>query len=189
MILAMAAQRVTPPPLRRLILCLALLTVALVAPPARASADALTLRGLHFVASEGSHNTLVLRADVAHINPARARAKLQAVHARLGANAPGAQPSSRAPAVGGLEFHCAHGEFDFETRNISATGAVRGATHDGRRFETERLRYDAARARIAGDAPIVVYESAGVFEGTGFEYFIAEDKFLLRDARLRGRAP
>ncbi len=159
------------------------LALALGGTAAAAVSSELRLQGLTFVSSAGDHNELVLRAERSVLPPSGERVELEGVHARLGSLAPGGASG------GGLELRCARGVFDLESRNFSASGAVRGAISDGRRFETERLRYHASEGRVTGDARVFVVEPGGRFEGSSFEYLLREDDFQLRDARLLPHEP
>lgn len=181
MILAMSSP---PLPSRRLLAAVLglLLTVGLpVAAQDEANIEAveLVLHGMTYVVSEGSANELVVEAEVAVVHPGTDTADLETVHALMGSKAPQGVPG------GGLEMRCERGAFDLASRDFVATGNVRGVTADGRRFKTDKLHFDAARSRVFTDSYVVIRDRGGVFEGTGFEYFVREDRFRLQGARVR----
>ena len=163
---------------------LALALVLPVAGPAQDDAAniegaTLVLRDMMYVVSDGSRNELLVEAATALVWPAKDEARLQQVHARMGSKAPGGVPG------GGLEKRCERGTFDLQTRDFVATGNVRGVTADGRRFKTDKLRYRAADGLVWSDSAVVLRDRGALIEGTGFEYLVREDRFKLRDARIR----
>jgi LPS export ABC transporter protein LptC len=132
-----------------------------------------------YVVSDGSRNEIVVEAATAEVKPAEDEAQLHEVRARMGSKAPQGVPG------GGMEMRCDRGIFDLETRDFVATGNVRGVTSDGRRFRTERLRYRARDGLVWSESAVVLRDSGAVLEGTGFEYRVRQDRFKLRDARIR----
>lgn len=143
----------------------------------------LLITGMQYIASSEGHNEWVVSAASARLLPDGERAELEQVHARIGAAAPGGA------AGGGLTLRCDTGFFDLSARDFRAEGNVRGETLDGRRIDTERLAYDASRQRVFGDAPVVIEDDSGQLQGTGFEYFVREDRFQLREARVSRERP
>jgi hypothetical protein len=69
---------------------------------------------------------------------------------------------------GRLELSCEHGQLDLQKGDFVGVGRVRGTTPDGRRFETERLRYDHEAGRVTTDAPVVIRDKSGTLRGGGF---------------------
>ena len=56
---------------------------------------------------------------------------------------------------------------------------MRGKTPDGRRFETERLRYDHAAGLVTTDAPVVIRDGGSALRGGGFRYQVREGRLKL----------
>src|SRR5262245_48348570 len=137
-------------------------------------ADALSLEGMTFVASAGAQNDAIIEAGRAVFGRSERVARLNRVHARVG-KAAGAESQT----AGGLELECDRGDYDLASGDLTAEGAVRGVTEDGRRFETERLVYRRATGRVSSRSPVVIHDSFGTARGTGFEYFVRENRFRL----------
>ena len=66
-----------------------------------------------------------------------------------------------------------------------ATGNVRGVTADGRRFKTDTLHYRASDGLVWSDSAVVLRDRGALLDGTGFEYHVRQDRFQLRNARIR----
>ncbi len=134
---------------------------------------ALDLGGMTYESSHGPINEVVLDADEARIEPDADVAHLRTVHAVLAAAVAGAQ------GRGGLDMTCEKGTVDLETGDFIAEGDVRGTTGDGRRFRTERLRYDHDKALVTTEAPVSIRDQAGTYAGGGFRYWVRENRFQL----------
>lgn len=137
----------------------------------------LVLTGMTYVASIGPTNDVVLDADRAHVPSPGAEAHLEGVRARFGTKAPGGPTSG---ASGGLDMVCDRGVFDLDTSDFIAQGNVRGTTADGRRFETEALRYSHEKGLVSTDHPVVIRDDSGTYRGGGFDYYVRDDRFRLR---------
>lgn len=154
----------------RVLACVAGMGLAL---PALANERALDLGGMTYVSSKGRVNEVVLDADDARIEPEKDVAHLRSVHAVLAAAAVGAT------GRGGLDMTCERGTVDLDSGDFIAEGDVRGTTGDGRRFRTERLRYDHAQGLVTTDAPVSIRDQAGTYRGGGFRYWVRENRFQL----------
>ncbi len=133
----------------------------------------LSVVGMTYVASNGARNEVIVEAERAEIGRGERVAHLQDVHARVGSFAAAGAPE------GGLELRCERGSFDLDAGDLTAEGKVRGTTADGRRFETERLRYRRATGRVTTEAPVVIRDGFGTLRGAGFEYWVKENRFRL----------
>jgi LPS export ABC transporter protein LptC len=131
--------------------------------------QALDLESLTYVDSEGSKSGLVLQARSAHVEPQVRRATLRAVALRL------ATQDGR----GALDLTCDRGSLDLASGSFVGDGRVRGRTPDGRRFETERLRYDHGAALVTTDTPVVIRDAGGTLRGGGFRYQVREGRLKL----------
>jgi len=153
---------------------LLLLTALAAAFPARAVPEAdlpqtLDLTGLTYVDSQGSRSGVVLQAEEARVLPQREQVLMRAVGMRL----------ATADAKGELQMSCDHGELDLQSGSFVGVGTVRGRTPDGRRFETERLRYDHDAGLVTTDAPVVIRDGTGTLRGGGFRYQVREGRLKL----------
>lgn len=177
-----------PGPRRARAFSLIALTVLLAGAPGAAQdppgllPSELVLTGMTWLSSENGVNELVVSAARAQMQSGTELARLSGVHARMGSLAGGA-------AEGGMSLRCAAGSFDLQSRDFEASGAVRGATADGRRFRTESLSYRAAEGRAFGEGRVSLRDSTGAYEGDGFEFWVRENRFVLRNARVRQAAP
>lgn len=177
-----------PGPRRARAFSLIALTVLLAGAPVAAQdppgllPSELVLTGMTWLSSENGVNELVVSAARAQMQSGTELARLSGVHARMGSLAGGV-------AEGGMSLRCAAGRFDLQSRDFEASGAVRGATADGRRFRTERLSYRAAEGRAFGEGRVALRDSTGAYEGDGFEFWVRENRFVLRNARVRQAAP
>jgi len=143
----------------------------------------LVLTGMTWISSEDGVNELVVSAARAQMQSGAELARLWEVNARMGSLAPGGA------AGGGMALRCESGRFDLRSRDFEASGAVRGATADGRRFRTERLSYRAAEGRAFGETRVFLRDDSGAYEGDGFEFWVRENRFVLRNARVRQAPP
>jgi len=129
----------------------------------------LDLTELTYVDSQGSRSGVVLQAEEARVLPQREQVLMRAVGLRL----------ATADASGELRMSCDHGELDLQSGSFVGVGTVRGSTPDGRRFETERLRYDHEAGLVTTDAPVVIRDGAGTLRGGGFRYVVREGHLKL----------
>jgi len=127
------------------------------------------LFGMTYVASAESRNVLVLDARQARVAPASRVATLLGVHARL---------SSR-DGRGGMQLRCDRGTFTLGRGDFVAEGNVRGTTVDGRRFRTERLRYQNDTGIVSTELPVQIEDETGTYRGGGFIYYLREDRFRM----------
>jgi LPS export ABC transporter protein LptC len=141
--------------------------------PGALDAD-LTVDGMTFVSSAGSHNDAIVEAARAQVGRADRKAHLSDVHARVGKAA-----GARTGTEGGLELRCERASFDLDTGDLTAEGNVTGVTADGRRFETERVIYKRDSGRVSTQAPVVIRDAFGTIRGAGFEYWVRENRFRL----------
>jgi LPS export ABC transporter protein LptC len=128
----------------------------------------LSLRGMTYVVSEKDRNAVVLDADSARILPEQELAHMEKVHMRLSS-----------PGEGALDMTCERGTFEMGSGDFLAEGDVQGTTGDGRRFRTERLRYQHQRGLVATNDPVVIRDAAGTYRGGGFRYMVKENRFRL----------
>jgi LPS export ABC transporter protein LptC len=137
-----------------------------VAPPA------LELEGITFVSTEGVENQVVLTAERARVETDGRVAHLENVHVLLASD-------RRIP---GLDMRCDRGTVDIETSDFEAHGKVRGTTGDGRRFRTSRLHYANGPGLVSTDSKVVIEDETGTYSGSGFRYFVRENRFRLNGA-------
>jgi LPS export ABC transporter protein LptC len=167
-----------PPRALAIALAFALPLAASAAAPATEGLAALeadlTVDGMTFVSSTGSQNDAIVEAVRATVGRADRTADLTDVHARIGKAA-----GARTGAEGGLELRCQRASFDLDTGDLTAEGDVSGVTADGRRFETERVRYERDVGRVSTHAPVVIRDAFGTIRGAGFEYWVRENRFRL----------
>jgi len=154
--------------------CATLLAAALAAGSA-AAADVrdlpqqLDLTQLVYVDSDGKRRGVVLEAQEARVMPRTEQVVLRAVQLQL------ATSDDR----GRLRLECEHGQLDLKHGDFVGVGHVRGQTPDGRRFETERLRYDHEAGLVTTDAPVVIRDKSGTLRGGGFLYQVREGRLKL----------
>ena len=130
----------------------------------------LHVKGMTFVASEGSENEIMLRAERARFYPARQVADLEDVHVTV---APG-------PGRTGFEMRCEKGRLNLATQSFVAEGRVAGTIEGGRRFEARWVAYDDEKRVLYTDEPVVIVERGGSYRGGGFRYFVDEQRFRLQ---------
>ncbi len=140
---------------------------------AEAGERVLDLGGMTYVSSHGKFNEVVLDAETAKIEPDADLAHLLDVHAILASAVAGVR------GRGGLDMTCERGTIDLDTGDFIAEGDVRGTTGDGRRFRTEKLRYDHAKGVVTTQSPVSIRDRAGTYRGGGFRYWIRENRFQL----------
>ncbi len=150
-----------------------LLGLLLASVPSGAVERTLDLGDMTYVSSRGPVNEVVLDADSARIDPGANVAHLVGVHAVLAS----AETGSR--GRGGLDMTCERGTVDLSTGDFVAEGDVRGTTADGRRFRTQRMRYDHDAAVVTTETPVSIRDQAGTYRGGGFRYWVRENRFQL----------
>jgi LPS export ABC transporter protein LptC len=129
----------------------------------------LDLTRLTYVDSEGKRRGVVLQAEEARVMPRSEQVVLRTVSLQL----------ATADEKGRLELSCQHGQLDLKAGDFIGIGRVRGLTPDGRRFETERLRYDHEAGLVTTDAPVVIRDKSGTLRGGGFLYQVREGRLKL----------
>ncbi len=129
----------------------------------------LDLTALTYVDSDRTRSGVVLQAKQARVLPEREQVLMQTIALRL----------ATGDAKGELELSCEHGELDLQSGSFVGIGAVRGRTPDGRRFETERMRYDHKAGLVTTDAPVVIRDASGILRGGGFRYQVREGRMKL----------
>jgi hypothetical protein len=134
----------------------------------------LSVEGMTFVSSVGPQNDAIVEAERAGIARTERVARLSGVHARVGKAA-----GARSDTTGGLELRCERGSFDLASGDLTAEGNVSGVTGDGRRFETQRVVYHRASGRVSTHSPVVIRDDFGTIRGSGFEYWVRENRFRL----------
>jgi LPS export ABC transporter protein LptC len=134
----------------------------------------LTVEGMTFVSSAGSHNDAIVEAARATVGRSDRKAHLGDVHARVGKAA-----GARTGTEGGLELRCERASFDLDTGDLIAEGNVSGVTADGRSFETQRLVYQRDSGRVSTHEPVVIRDGFGTIRGAGFEYWVRQNRFRL----------
>jgi LPS export ABC transporter protein LptC len=159
---------------RTLYVLAAWLAVASAAPVARAADEpalpqTVDLTSLTYVDSDRARSGVVLQAEQARVLPVREQVLMQTIALRL------ATSNSR----GELQVTCEHGELDLKSGSFVGVGAVRGRTPDGRRFETERMRYDHKAGLVTTDAPVVIRDASGILRGGGFRYQVRDGRMKL----------
>jgi LPS export ABC transporter protein LptC len=131
--------------------------------------ETLDLTKLTYVDSQRGNSGVILEAADARVLPRREQVLMQTVGLRL----------ATANAKGELQLSCEHGELDLKSGSFVGIGRVRGKTPDGRRFETERLRYDHEAGLVTTDAPVVIRDGGGTLRGGGFRYQVREGRLKL----------
>jgi len=129
----------------------------------------LHLRGMTFVASEGSANEIVLEAEIARFYPGREVADLEIVRVDV---APSAERT-------GFSMRCRTGQLNLATQDFIAIGDVQGTIEGGREFEARWVAYDEAQGLLYTDDPVLIQDRDGRYRGGGFRYFVREERFRL----------
>jgi LPS export ABC transporter protein LptC len=130
----------------------------------------LHVRGMTFVASEGSSNEILLRADRARFYPERDVADLEQVEVEV------ASGDDRI----GFEMRCDRGQLNLSTRDFLAEGHVVGTIEGHRQFEALWVAYDEKAGILYTDEPVLIVDQDGRYRGGGFRYFVNEQRFLLQ---------
>jgi hypothetical protein len=128
------------------------------------------VRGMTFVASEGSSNEILLRSERARFYPDRQVADLERVEVQV---APG---SDRV----GFEMQCDEGQLNLSTQDFLAMGHVVGTIEGGRQFEALWVAYDEKKGLLYTDEPVLIIDEDGRYKGGGFRYFVNEQRFRLQ---------
>jgi LPS export ABC transporter protein LptC len=129
----------------------------------------LRLRGMTFVASEGSANEIVLHAEHAEFYPDHDVADLDTVAVEV---APG---SGRV----GFEMQCDQGRLNLSSQDFVAHGNVVGTIEGGRRFEALWVAYDEQDGILYTDEPVLIIDENGRYRGGGFRYYVHQQRFRL----------
>lgn len=129
----------------------------------------LHVTGMTFVASEGSANEILLRAETAQFYPEREVAELWEVDVEV------------APGEGrvGFQMRCDEGLLNLATRDFIAVGNVVGTIEGERQFEALWVAYDEATGVLYTDEPVLITDRDGRYRGGGFRYFVNEERFRL----------
>lgn len=139
------------------------------APAPAASSATVRLAGMTFVASRAGARELVVEAKIASLQPETHVAMLEQVHSVFDGR----------PGTPGFDMTCDRGELTTSSNDFLASGNVRGHTADGRSFSTEWVRYDHKRGLAYTDAPVLITENGGTYQGGGFRYLVREQRFRL----------
>ncbi len=129
----------------------------------------LHVRGMTFVASEGSANEIVLRADSAEFYPEREVADLDEVDVEV------ASGEGRL----GFRMRCDEGQLNLATQAFIAEGHVVGTIEGDRQFEALWVAYDEVEGVLYTDDPVLIVDEDGRYRGGGFRYFVNESRFRL----------
>jgi hypothetical protein len=129
----------------------------------------LHVTGMTFVASEGSANEILLRAETAKFYPEREIAELVDVDVQV------------APGAGrlGFEMRCDEGQLNLATQAFVAVGHVVGTIEGNRQFEALWVAYDEDEGVLYTDDPVLIVDQGGRYQGGGFRYFVNEERFRL----------
>lgn len=129
----------------------------------------LRLRGMTFVASEGSANEIVLHADSAEFYPDHDVADLATVNVEV---APGGGRT-------GFEMQCEKGRLNLASQDFVAQGNVVGTIEGGRQFEALWVAYNEKDGVLYTDDPVLITDENGSYRGGGFRYFVHQQRFRL----------
>ncbi len=129
----------------------------------------LHVRGMTFVASEGSSNEILLTAERARFYPDRQVADLEQVELEV------ASGTNRT----GFKMRCDEGILNLSTQGFLAEGNVLGSIEGGRRFEALWVVYDEKAGVLYTDEPVLIVDQDGSYRGGGFRYFVTEHRFRL----------
>ena len=129
----------------------------------------LHVRGMTFVASEGSANEILLRAETAEFYPEREVADLDEVDVEV------ASGEGRL----GFRMRCDEGQLNLATQAFIAEGHVVGTIEGDRQFEALWVAYDEVEGVLYTDDPVLIVDEDGRYRGGGFRYFVNESRFRL----------
>ena len=163
-----------------LVSLLVVLAGSLMAGPARAERPTMPLpeegpgqilhvRGMTFVASEGTRNEIVLRAERARFYPDHEIADLEVVEVEV-------EPGDDRV---GFSMACDAGRLSLSSQDFVAEGNVVGTIEGGRRFETTWVAYDESEGLLYTDDPVLIADDGGLYRGGGFRYHVDEGRFRL----------
>jgi len=129
----------------------------------------LHVTGMTFVASEGSANEILVRAETAQFYPEREIADLVEVNVEV------------APGDGrlGFQMRCDEGRLNLATQAFVAKGHVVGTIEGDRQFEALWVAYDEEEGVLYTDDPVLIVDRDGRYRGGGFRYFVNEERFRL----------
>ena len=130
----------------------------------------LHVRGMTFVASEGSSNEILLRAERARFYPDRQVADLEQVEVEV-------EPGDDRV---GFEMRCDRGQLNLSTQDFLAEGNVVGTIEGGRQFGALWVAYDEKEGILYTDEPVLIVDQDGRYRGGGFRYFVNEQRFRLQ---------
>jgi LPS export ABC transporter protein LptC len=130
----------------------------------------LNVLGMTFVASEGSSNDILLRAERARFYPEREVADLEQVEVEV------ASGGNRV----GFEMRCDRGQLNLSTQDFLAEGNVVGTIEGGRQFEAQWVAYDEKKGILYTDEPVLIVDENGRYRGGGFRYYVNEQRFRLQ---------
>jgi LPS export ABC transporter protein LptC len=139
----------------------------------------LLVRGMTFVASEGSSNDILLKAERARFYPDRKVAELEQVEVEV---APGDDQL-------GFEMRCDEGQLNLATQDFLAMGHVVGTIEGGRQFEALWVAYDEEKGLLYTDEPVLIVDQDGRYRGGGFRYFVNEQRFILQGGAVVVQEP
>jgi len=133
-----------------------------------------TLTGVTFVKTQNGVSHVLLRADQAEFDIAANKVHLQGMTVETKSDA------------GTKEFwmRCDRGVIELASGDFQARGNVRGQTLDGRTFRTESAEYDAEKALIFTDVPVLLTEVSGTLRGDGMKYWVRENRLKLTGAKM-----
>lgn len=139
----------------------------------------LYVTGMTFVASEGSENEIMVRAERARFYPDHQVADLEEVHVTV---APGRDRT-------GFDMHCESGRLNLATQSFVAEGSVAGTIEGGRQFEAFWVAYDDNDRVLYTNEPVLIVEQGGSYRGGGFRYWVDEQRFRLEGGASIVREP
>lgn len=129
----------------------------------------LRLKGMTFVASEGSANEIVLRSTHAQFYPEHDVADLETVNVEV-------QPGTDRV---GFVMSCEKGRLNLASQDFVAEGNVVGTIEGGRRFQAAWVAYDEENGLLYTDDPVLITDEDGTYRGGGFRYFVHQQRFRL----------
>ena len=129
----------------------------------------LVLRGMTYVGERGRHGAFVVRAREARFQPNSNMVLLEDVRVI----------ATDSDERQNFDVRCDNGELDIENNDFMATGDVRGATGDGERYRASWVRYDHEKDLFYSDAPVLMEDETGTFQGDGFRYYADQRRFQL----------
>jgi lipopolysaccharide export system protein LptC len=116
------------------------------------------LFGVHFFLTDGGVRRAELFADTAYMYDQNTRTELRTVKTNF-FDATGKENAT---------LTSREGSYSFRLNTMEGRGNVVVVTPEGRRLETEQLRYDPARDEISSDSAFTLTEPDRVTSGIGF---------------------